>query len=174
MKILLLCALTLFLNISCASVLQDELLKDGIYEMRPADIKKNAAYYRGKTFILGGIIINTSVIAEGTLIEALFVPVNKRGYLKNPESGAGRFMALYRGTEILDPIIYRESREISIAGVFTSIKKGKIGEMLYSYPVFEIKQIYLWAENDPRDHYYMYPPYPYLPYRFRPYDTWRY
>jgi hypothetical protein len=44
--------------------------------------------------------------------------------------------------------------------------------MEYVYPVFEIRQVYLWDEA--RDYYYYYPPYYYPYYNHYPYsyDRW--
>ncbi len=65
--------------------------------------------------------------------------------------------------------MFKKGREITLAGEFVDIRKGKIDEMEYAYPVFDIKQIYLWQEEK----YYIYPPYyyyyPYGPYL---YDPW--
>ncbi|MEW6601792.1 MAG: Slp family lipoprotein, partial [Nitrospirota bacterium] len=60
----------------------------------------------------------------------------------------------------------------TLAGEFIDMRKGKIGEMDYVYPLFEIKEIYLWEELKERDYYYYYlpPPYPYWYYGRQPYD----
>jgi hypothetical protein len=54
------------------------------------------------------------------------------------------------------------------AGEFLEIRKGKIDQMEYAYPVFKIKQIHLWE----REEYYS-PGYPYYyPYPYWWYDPW--
>jgi outer membrane lipoprotein len=69
---------------------------------------------------------------------------------------------------LLDPIVYRKGREITLAAEFLETKKGKIDDMEYIYPVFEIRQIYLWDEMR---HYYNYPyyNYPYDPFYYSPF-----
>lgn len=156
---------------SCAPVLTRDLMQKGIYSTNLSEIKQYPVLNRGKLFILGGIIVKTTLTKEGSLIEAIFVPVNSWGYLKGYTTTNERFLALYRGKDLLDPLIYSEKREITLAGEFIEIRKGNIGEMEYDYPLFEIKQIYLWEEyKEPG--YNSYPPYyppPYYRYRHFPY-----
>ncbi len=156
--------------LSCAPVLRHDLMKRGFIEIRLEDIKKTPALSKGKLFILGGIIVNTKVTKEGSLIEAIYVTVDSRGYLKNISASNGRFLALYKG--FLDPLIFRQNREITLAGVFKGTRTGIIDEVSYTYPLFEIEEFYLWEEK--RDYYYRRPPFPHSYYPYWRYDPWRY
>ncbi len=142
------------------------------------EIKKDITTHKGKLFILGGVIVKTTITREGSLIEAVYVPVDSRGYLKSLSSTNGRFLAIHKSKEILDPIIFQEKREVTIAGELIGTRSGHIDEIDYVYPLFEIKEIYLWKEKQEYDHFY-YPRYPYYPpyypYRYYdPYYPWRY
>lgn len=161
---------------SCAPVLSKNLLSNGTFNEGLSEIKQDPASYKGRLFIFGGIIVKAETTKDGSIIEAIFVPVDSLGYLKSYKTSGGRFLAIYKSREILDPLIFREKREISLAAEFIEIRKGKIGEMEYDYPLFEIKEIYLWEEMKKTDYYYYYmpPPYPYWYYRYRPYDPWWY
>jgi outer membrane lipoprotein len=166
--------LTIFICLllfSCAPVLRHDFLNQGTYDVRLSEIRQNPALNKGRLFILGGIIVNTTITKEGSLIEAVYVPVTSRGHLKKLKASNGRFLALYRGKELLDPVIYEEKREITIAGEFVETRKGKIGETEYDYPLFEIKEIYLWEEIRKKGYYYYIPP-PFPPYL--PYPHWNY
>ena len=163
------------LLLSCAPVLNKSLMSQGIYAASLSEIRESAPSRRGQLYILGGVIVKTTVTKEGSVIEAIFVPVTNRGYLKSYQATTGRFLALYRGRDILDPMIYSEKREITLAGEFVEMRRGTIGETEYTYPLFEIKGIYLWDEIKTRDYYYYpYPPPYYYPwhYRHRVYDPW--
>jgi len=154
---------------SCASVLRQEIMETGIRDFSLSDMRNNPDRYKGRLFILGGSIVNTKITDKGSQIEALYIPVDSRGYLQDvePSSSDGRFLAIFskeRGT--LDPLIYRKGRDITLAGEFIETRSGKIDEMDYTYPVFKIIEIYLWKER--RD-YYPYPGYYYYPY---PYPYW--
>lgn len=170
---------------SCAPVLSQHYLQQGIYNPNLNELKENPIIHDGKLFIFGGIIVSTTASKEGSLIEAIYVPVNARGYFKDwYREGGGRFMAIYRNKEILDPLIFSEKREVTLAGEFIGIRKGAIGEMDYDFPFFEIKEIYLWQDYKTRAPYYYYPP-PYYyppyypgyyrdPYYYPHYYPWRY
>ncbi|RJQ46182.1 MAG: hypothetical protein C4538_07150 [Nitrospiraceae bacterium] len=173
------------LLISCAPILTKNVMQEGVYDFRLSELKQNPDLNRGNLFILGGIIVKTALTKEGSLIEAIYVPVNSMGHLKSPGTSNERFLAIYRGKDILDPVIYHEKREITIAGEFAGTRKGIIGEMEYVYPLFNIKEIYLWEEIKASD-YYRYPPYfyplphyryrgyPYYDYPYYPYYPWWY
>lgn len=160
--------------ISCVPVLRQELLKTGISDVRLSELKRDPVAGKGRLFILGGIIVKTTVTSEGSLIEAIYVRVDSRGYLKKIEPSNGRFLAIFKGRELLDPVIFHEKREITLAAEFIGTRKGMIGEMEYNYPLFEIREIYLWEEVKERDYYYLYAPYYYPPwyFRYRYYDPW--
>ncbi|MDI6890425.1 MAG: Slp family lipoprotein [Thermodesulfovibrionales bacterium] len=152
--------------LSCAPVLRQEIMETGIRDFSLSDTRNNPDLYRGKPFILGGLIVNTKFIERGSLIEAVYVPVDSRGYLKDMELSNGRFLAIFpKEKGLLDPLIYRRGREITLAGEFIEVRSGRIDEMEYTYPVFEIKEIYLWKERkvyypDYRPYWCDYP-YPY-------------
>lgn len=157
---------------SCAPVLNKDVMRQGIFDATLSDIKTNPVLNRGKLYIMGGVIAKTTLTQEGSLIEAIYVPVNSRGYLKSLSATNGRFLALYKSRDILDPLIFREQREITLAATFIGTRPGKIDEMEYTFPLFEIKEIYLWEEKRAYD-YEHYPPYPYYPpwyYRYPYYD----
>ena len=157
---------SLFL-VSCAPVLSKELMREGQRNVSFAELRANPDAYKSKLYILGGLIVETRFTEQGSQIEVLAVPVDSYGYLKEHERSNGRFLAVYpKSKALLDPVVYKEGREVTLAGEFREIRKGKIDDMEYDYPVFEIRQIYLFEEQQ---YYNMYP-YPYYPYY--PYPYW--
>ena len=157
---------SLFL-VSCAPVLSRELMRARQRNVSFAELRANHDAYKGKLYILGGLIVETRFTKQGSQIEVLAVPVDSYGYLKEHERSNGRFLAVYpKSKALLDPVVYKEGREVTLAGEFREIRKGKIDDMEYDYPVFEIRQIYLFEEQQ---YYNMYP-YPYYPYY--PYPYW--
>jgi outer membrane lipoprotein len=168
-KIFLIAVASLILS-SCAPVLSRQLMNEGVRNVPFSLLREAPDAYQGKIFILGGLIVETRFTEKGSQIEALSVPVDSYGYLKETEHSLGRFLAVYpKEKGLLDPLVYEKGREITLAGAFLEIRHGTIDEMEYSYPVFEIEQIYLWDE---RKEYY-YPVYPYYyPYPYWWYDPW--
>ncbi|OPY64702.1 MAG: Outer membrane protein slp precursor [Syntrophorhabdaceae bacterium PtaU1.Bin034] len=167
----LIVALSLLVT-SCATVLRKDLMQTGIRDFSFADLTAAPDVYKGRLFILGGVIAGTSVTENGSLVEALYVPVDSSGYLEDRKPSV-RFLALYpKERGILDPMIYRKNRQITLAGIFTGTQRGKIDSMEYTFAVFQIEQIYLWEER-PVVQYVPYPWGPYWgppwPYRYYPY-----
>jgi outer membrane lipoprotein len=160
----------LLLIVACTPVIRKDLMDMSVLNPSLADMKSDPAHFRGNSFVLGGIIVNTKVTAEGSLIEAIYVTVDTRGYLKDMDMSMGRFLALFpKESGILDPVIFRSNRRITFAGEFAGLRKGRIDEMEYSYPFFRIRELYLWEEPEP---YLSSPPY-YEPYPyFRGYPYW--
>jgi outer membrane lipoprotein len=151
------------LLLSCAPVLRKDFMDTAIRDISMSEIKRNPEFFKGKLFVLGGIIVNTKVTAEGSLIESLYVAVDSRGYLKGVGLSTSRFLALFpRESGLLDPMIFRNGREITLAGEFIGNREGKIDEMEYVYPLFRIKELYLWEE---RKDYCVVPAY-YYPYPY--------
>ncbi len=169
MRKLLLIILAAALLAGCSPVLSRELMRQGTRDVPFDQLRERADAYKGRLFILGGVITDTRLNDQGSQIEALYIPVDSYGYLEEGR-GEGRFLAVYpKSKGLLDPAVFKDGRQITVAGEFLDIRKGKIDEMEYTYPVFEIKQIYLWQEEK----YYIYPSYyyyyPYGPYL---YDPW--
>jgi len=144
------------------------------------NLKKHPEQYKGMLFVLGGVIVQTRLTSEGSEVEAREVGVNKYGYHRNQDQSQGRFIGILpREKGILDPIVYEQGRQITLAGEFLEIRRGKIDEMYYDYPVFLMRQIYLFPKEeqyDPSPWYYDDPwfyPYPYLYMPYYPYHRWR-
>jgi outer membrane lipoprotein len=181
MKRIILFLGALVLLAACSPVLNRELMKQGARDVPFSQLREAPDAYQGRLFILGGMIVGSRFTETGSQIEALYVPVDSSGYLKEGEHAHGRFLAFYpRSKGLLDPIVYKKGREITLAAEFLETRKGKIDDMEYVYPVFEIKEIYLWDEmrgyyNSPY-YYYPYDPFfstpPFLYDRFgRPYPN---
>lgn len=54
---------------------------------------------------------------------------------------------------MLDPVIYRPGKSITIAGEFIGTRAGRLDEAEYLYPLFSVRDMYLWEER-----MYYYPP----------------
>lgn len=156
---------------ACAPVLDRQFMDQGAREFRLSHLAETPEVFQGKLFVLGGVIAETRVTERGSEVQAIFAPVDSYGYLKSPGHYQGRFIAFYpRRQGLLDPLVYAKGREITLAAEFRELRKGKIDEMDYSFPVFEIRQIYLW---DIRPEVYYAPRHPYGAYPWG-YDPWYY
>lgn len=163
----------LFISVisSCAPVLKQDISRTARIDVPFSDIKKYPNFHIGKVYLLGGIIADTKLTERGSIIELIYIPVDSLGYLKETIPSNGRFLAIYpKERGILDPMIYKKGRKITMAGEFLELERGIIDRMEYIYPVFEIKEIYLWEEKK-RIYYIPYYPY-YYPYPYWWYDPW--
>jgi outer membrane lipoprotein len=152
---------------SCAPVLDRQLMREGQRDASFDELRSDPDVYKGRLYILGGLIAEARFTEQGSQLEVLAVPVDSFGYLKEHERSNGRFLAvLPKSKALLDPLVYKKGREVVLACEFREIREGKIDEMAYDYPVFEIRQIHLFEEE--QQYYNMYP-YPYYPY---PYPYW--
>ncbi len=154
---------------ACAGpVIKEDLLESGIRNVPMTELAAHPERYRGKLFILGGIIANTTVTDKGTVIEALYVPVDKKGYFEKAP-GLGRYKAFWpKSSGILDPMTYSRNRRITVAGTFEGIRRGKLDKTIYAFPYFDAVQIFLWKETPAYPSYYYGPSY-YGPYYSYPY-----
>ena len=170
-KAFFLLTIVVLLCSACVPVLDRELMQRGTRDLPFAQLQESGEKFKGRLFILGGIIANTRLLETGSQIEALYRPVDPEGYFLESRGASGRFLAVYpRTLGLLDPVIYKKGREITIAATFLELRKGRIDEMEYVYPVFEIKELYLWDEYRS----YSVPP-PYYPYYYNSpflYDPW--
>lgn len=156
----------------CAPVLRKDIMDLSIRDVSLSEIKRDPDLYKGQLFAFGGIIVNTKITAEGSLIEALYVRVDSRGNFNGISSSDGRFLALFpQESGFLDPMIFRSKREITLSGEFIGMRVGKIDDTEYLYPFFIIADLYLWEERST----YSYAPPPYYgpyPYYWGGYPYW--
>ncbi|UCG78852.1 MAG: Slp family lipoprotein [Nitrospirota bacterium] len=133
---------------SCAPVIKKDLMEAGSREPVLNDIAKAPDRHIGKLYILGGVIVETKISDDMSSIEAIYIPVDRYGGLLEPAPSTSRFRAIISNSKgILDPMIYRSGRKVTIAGEVKGTEKGMIGEMNYTFPLFEIRDIYLWEER---------------------------
>jgi outer membrane lipoprotein len=157
--------------LSCAPVIKRDLMSRAIVNPSLKALQKEPDRYRGRLFVLGGKIVRTRVTDEGSLVEAVVLPVDDYGYISDYPYTGGRFIArLKTEAGILDPAMFREDLEVTVAGVFRELREGRIDEGRYLFPLFDIEEIHLWEEAEPT--YYIIEPFPgwfYYPYPAYPY-----
>jgi len=84
---------------------------------------------------------------------------------KATDQSKGRFRVYYKG--LLDPVIYKEGRSVTILGTVKAPEEGTIGEQDYLFPVLHAEHIHLWKEvKEVKVDVYPYP-ITYSPYFYR-------
>lgn len=132
------------------------------------DIQKAPQNYLNKNVLWGGVIIEANVKTNATFIKVLNKDLD---YEKRPEEGDksnGRFIVRYPG--FLDPAIYKPGREITVIGTLSGREVQPVGELLYTYPVVDARQLHIWERRAKyrRPAYWDYPfvPFPYSSYPY--------
>ncbi len=166
MKDILRIVLSVFLLVSgCAPVISKELRTQVAREITFREVYEDPDLHKGKLVLWGGVIIGAKNLKEGTLIEVLQKPADRRGRPRDVDQSDGRFMALYEG--FLDAAIYSEGREVTVAGEVKGKRVLPLGEIEYAYPLISIKEIYLWPPKT-KERFYLYPYWDY-PWWYDPY-----
>lgn len=129
---------------SCAHVVSKEVLTSSEKNISFSQVRKDIPAHKGKTFVLGGFIVKTVNETDATTIEVVQNPIDDYGLVVDTDLSEGRFLAVSK--EPLDPMIYESGRIVTVAGKLIDEKKAHIDKMEYTYPVFEILEIYLWKD----------------------------
>jgi outer membrane lipoprotein len=160
-RFFILCILSAFI-VSCAHVISREYRDSASRDIPFSSVVRNPQNYLDEVFILGGIIVETRISDQGSEIEAVQTPVDRFGNIIDRDISEGRFILITQ--RYLDPSIFRKDRVITVAGILTGSRKRLLGDIEYTYPVIEARELYLWRE----ERYSYYPSYAY-PYWYDPF-----
>lgn len=167
-KTIALLSLILLIIPSCAHVISEPLREEALKGVSYLEIAKDPERFKGKLIIVGGEIIASRNLKEGTEIEVLQKPLDRTGRPTEMDISEGRFLILHPG--YLDTAIYSRGRSITVAGIVKGKKTLPLGEIEYTYTVIEPKELHLWEKKVERYYIYYEPlwyPYWYWPYPYR-------
>ena len=131
--------LTLIAIIGCAHVISQTVRDEVDTAITPEMLFRDPDAYRGKTVLLGGVIISTNNTDEGTYIEVVQKPLDYRGKPKDTDISSGRFLILHKG--YLDPAIYSPGRKLTVAGEVSGKRVRPLGKLQYAYPFIKSKEL---------------------------------
>lgn len=94
----------------------------------------------------GGTIaaIDNPEDGRGTL-EIVARPLAADGRPRHIDVSDGRFIA--RFDTVLDPLIYRPGRDITVLGSTSGVREGKIGEASYAFPIVDVDSHRYWRQR---------------------------
>jgi outer membrane lipoprotein len=142
----ILAAAALLLLAGCAHVISKELLQEVDTSISFAQLSKEPEAYTGKTVLVGGDVIETQTLPDKTLIVVLQRPLDHWGEPASGDVSEGRFIILTRG--FLDPAIYSPGRKLTVAGTVAGKEVRPLGEIEYTYPIIEKRELYLWPKEE--------------------------
>jgi len=148
MLILFMCACSFNLT---REPVEEESKEEIAQEDTLSQIRHSPASYMGTYVSLGGEIIHTRYIADGTELCILEVPMEYWDMPDWEKHSRGRFIA--KSQDLLDPKIFRTGTKVTLSGEVFSLEKRPLGQMEYIYPVIKISELHLWRKSY-WSHYY--------------------
>lgn len=124
--------------------------------------------YIGQPVRWGGKILQIENKQDASTLSIIGFPLNSNGRPILSGESTGRFIAVV--DEFLEPVVYKNEREITVSGTLLGTESRKIGEFSYDYPVVKVEHYYLWPVITIPDTYYR----PYNPWYDPWYDPWYY
>ncbi|MFQ5588014.1 MAG: Slp family lipoprotein [Nitrospiria bacterium] len=110
------------------------------------EVIRDPAASVGKTVLLGGVILKTTVYKERTVLEVIQKPLGFRDRPLETDESGGRFLVERTG-QFLDPGIYKAGREVTLIGEIVKEERKPLDEMEYRYPYVTASHLYLWPER---------------------------
>ena len=137
--------LVAFLSAGCGHTVSSGVRQQVDSTLSLAQIRSAPETYKGHTVMLGGDILSTRNLAEGTLLEVLHKPLDTFERPVVTDHTEGRFMALCEG--YLDAAIYSKGRQVTLAGRVIGSRTDTVGEITYVYPLVSCLEVHLWPSQ---------------------------
>lgn len=93
----------------------------------------------------GGTILSGENLKDTTELVVLAYPLDNFGEPIQDSRSYGRFIVVSDG--YLERGEYAKDRRISLVGKLVALRKGKVDESSYTYPVLHVRQMKIWAEE---------------------------
>jgi len=163
-----------FLSAGCSHALSPAVRQQIDTTLSLTQLHATPEAYKDSIVMLGGDILSTRNLAEGTLLEVLQKPLDTTDRPLATDRTEGRFMALCEG--YLDPAVYSKGRQVTLAGRVLGTRTDMVGEITYVYPLLACLEVYLWPPMPdtlmlyPYDYWWPW----YSPYWWQPYPIHRF
>lgn len=129
------------LLIGCAHVVPPESRRTVEPGLTPEMLFENPDLYRGKTVMLGGVVISSKNTSEGSYLEILERPLDSLERPRDVDVSRGRFLIL--SEKYLETAIFTQGREVTVVGEMMGSERRPLGESEYTYPLIKSREIYL-------------------------------
>ena len=136
----------LFLS-GCAHVMSETNLKMADQSIRYSDLNAKPEAFAGKTLLLGGVVAEVRGSDDVIMLEVAQLELFKNGVPNEDSRSGGRFLAI--STELIDPMVYRPGKLVTIIGEVKGKKIQKIDGVDYPYPLIAVKELRLFRPSEP-------------------------
>jgi outer membrane lipoprotein len=131
----------------CAHVMSEENLKRVDRTIPYAELNASPEAFTGRTVLLGGIIAGVRSSGDVLMLEVARLELfNNEVPNENLPSG-GRFLAI--SSELIDPVIYRPGKLVTIIGEVKGKRIEKIDGVDYPYPLISAREMRLFRASVP-------------------------
>jgi len=151
----------IFLLNACASKIPQNIRTPPPDNPQFAEVHQDVLRFKQAKVRWGGTIARVENKASETWIEVVARDLEKSGRPIDNDFSPGRFIAVISG--FLDPVVYKNGRDLTVAGHVEKQIQRKIDEYDYLFPLVRVNSHVLWQEI-------VLLPYDYYPYGF--YDPW--
>lgn len=107
------------------------------------ELQNDPEKFKGTWVMLGGVIVSSKNMKEGTLLEVLQKPLDSDGRPLETDRTDGRF--LVESDQFLDSAVYHRERLITVVGELVGQKTMPLDEIMYQYPLLSPKALHLWS-----------------------------
>lgn len=140
------CLLAILALTACGPTFLPQHVRDQLTpDLTLGQVVAQPAAFTGKMTLWGGRVIKTINKPQGSLIEVLELPLDSSGRPRDADQSQGRFIVSF--SQFLDPAIYAEGREVSVAGRVAGVEKLPLGQIQYVYALLRGSNIQLWPKR---------------------------
>ncbi len=139
---------SLLLAAGCAS---DVCLRAGGTSSITPSMVSATGDHIGKPAQWGGILLETHHLKDHTEFEIIGYPLDNCGRPRTGSAQTGRFIIVHPG--FLDTTDYPLGRAVSATGRITGVRKGRLGDADYGFPLLESYKVHQWSDQSTHGDY---------------------
>ena len=131
----------------CAHVMSEENLKIVDRSVTYGQLRERPEAFIGRTVLLGGVIAGVRSSGDMIMLEVARLELFKNEVPNEDMPSGGRFLAM--SSDLIDPVIYRPGKLVTIIGEVKGKKVQKIDGVDYPYPLIAVKELRLFRASEP-------------------------
>ena len=142
---LALIVVAILVTAGCAPPFEKGMLERVDRSIQFRELQRDPDVFKGRWIMLAGVIIDARNTKEGTSIEVLQRPMDRRGRPYETDATEGRF--IITTNRFLDVAVYHPGRRIAVIAEVAGRKVLPLGEIEYQYPVVVAKELHMWEPS---------------------------